>query len=42
MYTFNQFTRPSDYYGISSLKDKVLVFREGTLRNQFNKEMFYW
>ena len=25
MYTINQFTRPSGYYGISSLKDKILV-----------------
>ena len=31
MHTFNQFTRPSDYYGISSLKDEKLVFRDGTL-----------
>ena len=31
MHTFNQFTRPSDYYGISSLKDEKLVFRYGTL-----------
>ena len=26
MYTFNQFTRPSDYYGVSSLKDEKLIF----------------
>jgi len=31
MHTFNQFTRPSDYYGISSIKDEKLVFRDGTL-----------
>ena len=31
MHTFNQFTRSSDYYGISSLKDEKLIFREGTL-----------
>ena len=31
MHTFNQFTRPSDYYGISSLKDEKLVFKFGTL-----------
>ena len=31
MHTFNQFTRPSDYYGISSLKDEKLFFRDGTL-----------
>ena len=31
MHTFNQFTRPSDYFGISSLKDEKLIFREGTL-----------
>ena len=31
MHTFNQFTRPSDYYGISSIKDERLVFRDGTL-----------
>ena len=31
MHTFNQFTRASDYYGISSLKDEKLIFRDGTL-----------
>ena len=31
MHTFHQFTRPSDYFGISSLKDEKLDFREGTL-----------
>ena len=31
MHTFNQFTRPSDYYGISTLKDEKLIFRDGTL-----------
>ena len=31
MHTFNQFTRPSDYFGISSLKDEKLIFRDGTL-----------
>ena len=31
MHTFNQFTRPSDYFGISSLKKEKLVFRDGTL-----------
>ena len=31
MHTFNQFTRPSDYFGISSLKNEKLVFRDGTL-----------
>ena len=31
MHTFNQFTRSSDYYGISSLKDEKLIFRDGTL-----------
>ena len=31
MHTFNQFTRSSDYYGISSLKDEKLIFKEGTL-----------
>ena len=31
MHTFHQFTRQSDYFGISSLKDEKLVFREGTL-----------
>ena len=31
MYTFNQFTRPSDYFGISSLKDEKLFFKDGTL-----------
>ena len=31
MHTFNQFSRASDYFGISSLKDEKLVFRDGTL-----------
>jgi len=31
MHTFNQFTRPSDYFGISSLKDDKLIFKDGTL-----------
>ena len=31
MHTFNQFTRPSDYYGVSSMQDGKLVFRRGTL-----------
>jgi len=31
MHTFNQFTRPSDYFGISTLKDEKLFFRESTL-----------
>lgn len=31
MHTFNQFTRPSDYYGVSSMQDGKLVFRKGPL-----------
>ena len=31
MHTFNQFTRPSDYYGVSSMQDGKLIFRKGTL-----------
>ena len=31
MHTFNQFTRPSDYFGIFSLKDDELIFKDGTL-----------
>ena len=31
MHTFNQFTRPSDYYGVSSMQDGKLIFRRGTL-----------
>ena len=31
MHTFNYFTRPSDYYGISSLIDEKLIFKDGTL-----------
>ena len=27
MHTFNQFTRPSDYFGISSLNNEKLIFR---------------
>ena len=31
IHTFNQFTRPSDYYGDSSMQDGKLVFRNGPL-----------
>ena len=31
MHTFNQFSRPSDYYGVSSMQDGKLVFRKGPL-----------
>ena len=31
MHTFNEYTRPSDYFGVSSIKDEKLVFKEGTL-----------
>ena len=31
MHTFNQFTRPSDYYGVSSMQDGKLIFRKGPL-----------
>ena len=37
MHTFNQFTRPNDYYGISSLKDEKLVFKDGTLTKSIKK-----
>ena len=31
MYTFNEFTRASDYFGVSSIKDEKLIFKEGIL-----------
>ncbi len=31
MHIFNQFSQPSDYFGISSLKDGKLIFKDGTL-----------
>jgi hypothetical protein len=31
MHTYNQFTRPSDYYGVSSMQEGKLVFRQGPL-----------
>ena len=31
MHTFNEYTRPSDYFGVSSIKDEKLIFKEGTL-----------
>ena len=31
MHTFNQFTRPSDYYGVSLMQYGKLVFRKGPL-----------
>ena len=37
MHTFHQFTRPNDYFGIFSLQDEKLVFREGTLTKSINE-----
>ena len=37
MHTFNQFTRPSDYFGISTLKDEKLFYRESTLTKSIRK-----
>ena len=31
MHTFNEYTRPSNYFGVSSIKDEKLIFKEGTL-----------
>ena len=31
MHKYNQFTRPSDYYGVSSMKEGKLIFRRGPL-----------
>ena len=31
MHTFNEYTRPSDYLGVSSMKDDKLIFKNGTL-----------
>ena len=36
MHTFNQFTRPSDYYGISSIQNGKIVFNDGTLTKSIN------
>ena len=37
MHTFHQFTRPSDYFGISSLEKEQLVFKDGTLTKSIKK-----
>ena len=31
MHTYNQFTRISDYYGVSSMQNGKIIFRKGTL-----------
>ena len=37
MHTFHQFTRPTDYFGNSSLEKEQLVFKAGTLTKSIKK-----
>ena len=37
MHTFNEYTRPSDYYGILTIKNDELEFVEGTLTRSLNE-----
>ena len=36
MHTFNEYTRPSNYFGVSSIKDEKLIFKEGRLQKIFD------